>query len=116
MEPHIMQLYNKIMSLYKPHHNKNNTWRSNIIAFIEKEIDKIEEIDDDVFESNFHIAETIFYMFTNALDIDEDDFDGPNDLHPSEWIMFDMLVVYHSLLLDSESINCNDSSNQHAST
>ena len=88
-------VFHKIIELYTEYHNEDVNWSTNIRNFIEAESKNIEELDDDVFESNYHIAENIFHLFVNKLDIDEDEFDGPNDLHPSEWILFDMIVIHH---------------------
>ena len=57
---------------------------------VENCLSNMEMTEDDYEE----IREQAFYMFVGekCINIDEDEFDGPNDLEPQEWEMIDDII------------------------
>ena len=89
-------IFNFVWQLYIPYNNSNNTWATNVRDFITFQSELIDEIDDTDYHTYDSVVNNIFHMFVDKLDIDEDDFDGPNDLHPTEWETFDMIVIHYA--------------------
>lgn len=86
----------KINNLYKSLVNKNDKWNENVRKFIEYH----EEFDVDEYENNMEtdiVNEIGMELFSGdkCANIDEDEFDGPNDLPQEEWALVDDIILYY---------------------
>ena len=88
---HISKLYNEI-------NDDTKEWNENVREFIKYHDDIIESIDEpDIDEFDDIITEQGFNYFVGYMcaDIDEDEFDGPNDLSIDEWTQLDDIILYY---------------------
>jgi len=88
---HISKLYNEI-------NDDTKEWNENVREFIKYHDDIIESIDEpDIDEFDDIITEQGFNYFVGYMcaDIDEDEFDGPNDLSVDEWTQLDDIILYY---------------------
>jgi len=86
----------KINNLYKSLVNEDDKWNENVRKFIEYH----EEFDIDEYENNMEtdiVNEIGMELFAGdkCADIDEDEFDGPNDLAQEEWALVDDIILYY---------------------
>ena len=88
---HISKLYNEM-------NDDPKEWNENVREFIKYHDDIIESIDEpDIDEFDDIITEQGFNYFVGYMcaDIDEDEFDGPNDLSVDEWTQLDDIILYY---------------------
>ena len=88
---HISKVYNEI-------NDDTKEWNENVREFIKYHDDIIESIDEpDIDEFDDIITEQGFNYFVGYMcaDIDEDEFDGPNDLSVDEWTQLDDIILYY---------------------
>ena len=83
--------------------DKDDIWNQNVRAFINYHDDivsyDVEEeckIDDEDLEE---VQEKGFQLFVGekCANIDEDEFDGPNDISTEEWEVIDNIILYYYL-------------------
>lgn len=98
----LKNIFNKyINELYHSLSDKNILWSNNIRKFIEfhdasylnREITELNEQEiDEIKKQGFE-----FFVGENCANIDEDEFDGPNDLSIEEWELLDDIILcyYH---------------------
>ena len=104
---HVNNIFNNyIIGLYKIIHDPKKKWNKNVRAFI-KYHDKYEDeldIDTDRFSEKeiSEVQQMGFDLFVEdkCADIDEDEFDGPNDLSPEEWENLDDIILYYYNILE----------------
>jgi len=94
----------KLIELYKKLENKDKYWSENVRDFIIQEmeiigLDEFDTIGDvDLTEDEKNDVKQIgFYLFVGekCADIDEDEFDGPNDLFMHEWEDLEDIILYY---------------------
>jgi len=96
---------NKLINLYNENVDKTELWNKNVKKFIETENnkleDKLEEIDnikENMVEDELELVQQIgfdIFVGDECADIDEDEFDGPNDLAMEEWEELDDIILYY---------------------
>jgi hypothetical protein len=94
---------NYIIDLYKSMENKQDEWYVNVRKFIEYHEENNLQGDtahpmsarDHMLENE--IKQNGFQLFVGdkCANIDEDEFDGPNDLSPDEWEGLDDIIIYY---------------------
>ena len=105
-EVKVLEIHNKlerifetIGHIYNNITDKNKQWYENVRIFIKYHIDILDEIDgeeEETDEDNI-IKQKGFEYFVGekCADIDEDEFDGPNDLSREEWWDIDYIILYY---------------------
>ena len=91
--------YAKILFEYNNIKDKDKPWYENVRNFIEYHKDILDEIDgeeEDTDEDKMIIT-TGFQHFIGekCADIDEDEFDGCNDLSFEEWSDIDYIILHY---------------------
>jgi len=88
-----------IHELYHSLEDKKNKWSVNVRNFIEhhdnfdldkNKIELNEEEEDEIRQQGFNI-----FVGEKCADIDEDEFDGPDDLSSDEWTLVDDIILYY---------------------
>lgn len=84
-----------ICKLYNDIKDENKEWNENVRNFIEFHEDILDSMDD--YETDEMVCEHGFHYFVGNMcaDIDEDEFDGPNDLSVEEWEKIDDIILYY---------------------
>ena len=94
----------KLITLYKNQENNKKKWSENVRNFINQEIqfigqDEMDTIDDiDLTDDEINdIKQRGFYLFVGekCANINEEEFDGPNDLCIYEWEDLDNIILYY---------------------
>jgi hypothetical protein len=84
--------------------DENKEWNENVRTFIEFHddiLDSIDENQDTKFGENDEDDNIIkehgynYFVGDMCADIDEDEFDGPNDLEMEEWEKLDDIILYY---------------------
>jgi len=105
-EVKVLEIHNKlerifetIGHIYNNITDKNKQWYENVRIFIKYHIDILNEIDgeeEDTDEDNIITQKGFEYFIgEKCADIDEDEFDGPNDLSMEEWWDIDNIILYY---------------------
>jgi hypothetical protein len=89
-------VFNKIWEQYKEYNDHTKLWSKNVREFIKYQNKFIDEVEEEEFVDYENVTEYVFQKFVDTLDVDEDEFDGPNDLEPHEWEIFDMIIVHYA--------------------
>ena len=102
---HVNFIFNNyIIDLYKSMENKQDEWYVNVRKFIEYH--EKNNLHDDTATHTMsacdhmwenEIKQNCFNLFVGdkCANIDEDEFDGPNDLSPDEWEGLDDIIIYY---------------------
>jgi len=94
----------KLIGLYKKMKDADKYWSENVRDFIIQEmkfigLDEFETIGDiDLSDDDKNDIKYIgFHLFVGekCADIDEDEFDGPNDLFMHEWEDLEEIILYY---------------------
>jgi len=94
----LKMIFIPISKLYNEINDDTKEWNENVRKFIKYHDDIIESIDEpDIDEFDDIITEQGFNYFVGYMcaDIDEDEFDGPNDLSVDEWTQLDDIILYY---------------------
>tara|TARA_B100001175_G_C19489306_1_gene631702 strand:- start:1484 stop:2011 length:528 start_codon:yes stop_codon:yes gene_type:complete len=99
---HIHYIFNEyIIDLYNYIKKDSDPWYINVKNFIEYHDDMNIESPDEESEESEEIIKNNFHYFVGekCANIDEDEFDGPNDLDPSEWELLDDILIHYFNIL-----------------
>ena len=96
---HVKYIFDEyIIDLYKFCSSDDKSWFDNVRSFIEyhEDIELINNIEPNKNTIN-QIKHDAFERFVGdeCANIDEDEFDGPNDLSPDEWETIDDILIHY---------------------
>lgn len=106
---HVNFIFNNyIIDLYKSMENKQDEWYVNVRKFIKYHLE-YHDADNNLYDntpepmsaceqmSDDEIKRNGFNLFVGdkCANIDEDEFDGPNDLSTNEWEVLDDIILYY---------------------